>query len=131
MGPRLPGDPDPRRIATTHHRSNYLESSPHMPTPLPHGKKLAVPPMHPGIPAEIVDQVHDYVQRRMFVEAVNLAADSEYDRKRLQRNQRNTDGLTELAEQEAGNGGQDTLSLPGHLSLSRAIAAPHRAIHAA
>jgi hypothetical protein len=48
--------------------------------PLPPGKKLAVPPMHPDIPAEIRSKVLDYIERRMFVEAINLAEDAEYDR---------------------------------------------------
>lgn len=51
-----------------------------MPYPLPPGKKLAVPPMHPDIPSEVRAKILDYVERRMFVEAYNLAEDAEYDR---------------------------------------------------
>jgi hypothetical protein len=52
--------------------------------PLPRGKKLAVPPMHPDIPAEVVSKILDYIDRRMFVEAINLAEDAEDERRRLE-----------------------------------------------
>lgn len=53
-----------------------------MPMPLPPGKTLAVPPMHPDLNPEIRAQVLDYVARRMIVEAINLAEDAEYERRR-------------------------------------------------
>lgn len=48
--------------------------------PLPPGKRLAVPPMHPDVPADVRAKVLDFIERRMFVEAVNLAEDAEYQR---------------------------------------------------
>lgn len=53
-----------------------------MPRPLPPGTKLAVPPMHPDIPAEVVAKVHDFINKRMFVEAVGLAEEAEDLRRR-------------------------------------------------
>lgn len=53
-----------------------------MPMPLPPGKQLAVPPMHPNLDPDTREQILDYVNRRMFVEAVNLAGDAEYERQR-------------------------------------------------
>jgi hypothetical protein len=68
--------------------------------PLPPGKKLAVPPMHPDIPWQVQLQVLDFIERRMFVEAVNLAEDAEDDRCRREfKNEQFGKELRELAEE--------------------------------
>lgn len=48
--------------------------------PLPPGKKLAVPPMHPDVPADVRAKVLDFIERRLFVDAWNLAEDAEDER---------------------------------------------------
>lgn len=52
-----------------------------MPMPLPPGKRLAIPPMRPDISPAVRAKVLDYIERRMFVEAVSLVVDDEYERR--------------------------------------------------